>query len=761
MTNSWNPSLGINTSKTNYLQTEVDMTEATNKQIDENVKMMNAHFDSLIKMNNASLKARTQGWKELANFTTEGRKFVKWARDKADAKAALNEYYSNDPDKVKSRVLNEVDLNVNEAELDDQKTLNYTAAGEIEAIDPDTAAALKETGNGRAQSIELLGISFGQSTDFFERAKDTVQVEVEPGVWKTWNEPGGLTAIERSIISKEIDEIFISQVINSGVNRRLVDKYLLKPMLKQHKERLTLAQAESIKGTIAQETEIRNEQFATKFNHAANSSSDPASAGAIIEDYLKGFAGYHAASSGMRDKGFYLAKQELQSFILAGIRDGTIPPEAIKGALDYELTPNDGGPPRTINEYLPTFAGPIRKAVNKALNDKQQEAELALKTEQEDMVQPKLAEWRNREEPPSEQEVQKFAQEYRARFGENHPDIDNYWSKQDIDDKDIELELEDRYSKSGEIFAEDIEGITNPEMKEKWLRRVNAGGLTSDEIDERDGDIAAEVSKKTMEEDLDKAKTPKWRNINRNALRRYNEIYRKERGLGQEHETAMDIAYKAAVDYIQTDEAAIRVLRTRDETKADNINKARAAIIKDNSVIDSEDLLPGEAPELKAGLRYVKTGKGTIPQYYRSFPNINLTPYELLQRRLVATGMLKSSEAEPIPERQLDPTQQDLLLNKPSPARTNRALLDPYGVENIEELVELTGADSVEQLLEVLRENAERNNKTAGWEVSQVNIDPTLEEEHTQIVGEQPPFMRLNTLLPGVATAYVEDTYNV
>ena len=132
-----------------------------------------------------------------------------------------------------------------------------------------------------------------------------------------------------------------------------------------------------------------------------------------------------------------------------------------------------------------------------------------------------------------------------------------------------------------------------------------------------------------------------------------------------------------------------------------------------------------------------------------------------MQRRLAATGMLKSSEVEPIPERELDPVQQDLLLNKPSAARTNRAIAEEYGVENIEELVELTGLDSVEELRDLLRRNAERNNRTAGWEISQVNIDPTLEEEHTQVVGEQPPFMRLNTLLPGVATAYVEDTYNV
>ena len=77
MTNSFNPSLGVDTSKTNYLQTEVDMTEATNKQIDENVKLVDKHFDQLIKMHNDSIKANQKGWKELAQFTTAGVKFAK------------------------------------------------------------------------------------------------------------------------------------------------------------------------------------------------------------------------------------------------------------------------------------------------------------------------------------------------------------------------------------------------------------------------------------------------------------------------------------------------------------------------------------------------------------------------------------------------------------------------------------------------------------------------------------------------------------
>ena len=77
------------------------------------------------------------------------------------------------------------------------------------------------------------------------------------------------------------------------------------------------------------------------------------------------------------------------------------------------------------------------------------------------------------------------------------------------------------------------------------------------------------------------------------------------------------------------------------------------------------------------------------------------------------------------------------------------------------EVLELIGVDSIEGVLDVLRENAQRNNQLSGYEISQVNIDPALEEEHKQVVGEQSPYMRLNTMLPGVATAYVEQIYNV
>ena len=286
-----NSSLGVDTSKTNYLKTAPDLTKAVNEQIDENIKMMNNHFDSLIKMQQQSRKANREGWKEIAAFTKEGMKFAAWARDKADAKNAINNYYDRSLNKVKSRAKREAELDVNEAELDAQKRINYTAAGEIEAFDPELANALKQTGLNRAQTKELLSLAVGQSGQFFERAKSQIQAEVEPGVWKSWDEPGGLTALERSIISKEIDEVFITQLVNSGINNRLIEKYVLKPMLKQHDARLVTAQAESLKAEKEQDIAFRNKEFANNFNLLAEAYNG--GGGEAIEKYLQDYNGYH------------------------------------------------------------------------------------------------------------------------------------------------------------------------------------------------------------------------------------------------------------------------------------------------------------------------------------------------------------------------------------------------------------------------------------------------------------------------------------
>ena len=311
-----------------------------------------------------------------------------------------------------------------------------------------------------------------------------------------------------------------------------------------------------------------------------------------------------------------------------------------------------------------------------------------------------------------------------------------------------------------EIFIEDLAGITDPEMYSKWITRVSSGGLDGTLTQRKNDIITAHVSTRLWDKTLERTKTnPQYEIIESQAQDYFNNIFRSEKDLGQTTLKAYELARDATVKAINEGAFDTRDSATRDEKRAENILAAKKAIAKDSNIIYSSDPWAGEEKELESALKYITTGKGAIPQYYRQFPGINLTPYELMKTRLESTKTTKPSDIDSIPERELKPENQDLLLKKPTPARTNRVLLDD--TENIDPLLELIGIDSVEELLERLRSNAERNNQLNGTEISLVNIDPELQEEHTQVVGEQSPFMRLDTMLPGVATAYVEEIYNV
>ena len=758
-------SLGINTAATNYLETEADMTKAVNEQIDDNIKMMNNHFDQLIKISNESHNANSKVIGELAQFTKQGKYIADWAIAKADAKKSLNRYYNKD--EYQHRFKEEAETGEVEEELNQQEKINYTAAGKAENEFPELAHALATTDRSRVAQKEIFSQSIDQSEVFFERAAATLEVEVSPGVWKTWDDPG-LTSEEREIISREIDEVFITSLQDQGFNKRLMDKYLLHPMLKKHKDRLSKAAAEEAAGLKEARKQDRANKFINDFKSAYDSQTE--NPGQVIENYLNNYQGYHSASSGLKDKGFVLAKQELQTVILDGLESGELDWEWIEESLQYEIKPHDGSKPKSIEDYLVNFARPIRIAVDKAKVDAANEADRERKNLIKDAENVYRDDWQSRgpNNPPSEEEVTAAWKDILQRYGEVSNDFKNYASKQDIADIDFVENLKIRLIKNGEqLKAEDLDGISDLDLKAEWLRKISLGGLTQAEVSARDTMVLSKLLNRLQEKDADSAvSNPSYEPIMTQAKQYYIEKYLAELGQGQSREDAVRIAHQDTEDKILAGYFDTRPRVSRDQTRADNLISARAAVIKDPSIVNSSDLLIGEEEPLKAALHMITYKKGNIPGYYRELTReMKITPYEFMINRLVSTGMLKNNDTESIPERELTPAGQDLLLYKPSPSRTNRALIETTLEENNEEkvapLLELIGIDSIEGVLDVLRENAQRNNQLSGYEISQVNIDPALEEEHKQVVGEQSPYMRLNTMLPGVATAYVEQIYNV
>ena len=297
----------------------------------------------------------------------------------------------------------------------------------------------------------------------------------------------------------------------------------------------------------------------------------------------------------------------------------------------------------------------------------------------------------------------------------------------------------------------------------KWKKVVQESGMTKDQITNRDKWLDGQVTVYTEDETLDKARTnPLWIAVRQQATDIFNAKYRAERNAGQTHEVADSLAKQETAKVIKGGTLDTFPILERDEKRANDLFQMSSAISKDRNIIFGSQPLQGEELPLKEALTYYQTGRGNIPEYYRKAASFykNITPYELMMHRLITTGVLKNSDVESLPERELPPEQQDLLLNKTSPARTLRSFASDDG-EALNNLVAVSSYETPEQLTNVLRANAERNNQYSGWDISLVNIDPDVLEEHNQVVGEQSPFANLNTMLPGVATAYVEDKYNV
>ena len=60
----------------NYAETEPDLVEATNKQIDENIKDRKQFFEDNIRLYNMTMEARSKRWSDLAKLTESGKKIL-------------------------------------------------------------------------------------------------------------------------------------------------------------------------------------------------------------------------------------------------------------------------------------------------------------------------------------------------------------------------------------------------------------------------------------------------------------------------------------------------------------------------------------------------------------------------------------------------------------------------------------------------------------------------------------------------------------
>ena len=738
------------TEKYNYVDTSVDMVENVNKQIDDNIADFKDHIRQVIAINNQHYANQQRNLNKFASLLPQAADFVKFAREKAEINATYAPFFMEGGEAKLAEDNAELTADEEASNIQYQETGAVTAEIEEQFPTPNTIELFRAFANSTklSASNKALATHFARQIPmFFEQMSKEEEIQFSSGriglisTAENYNERVEASyALYRDLLQHAQNDL--------GISERHLKKYVMPSILQAHNL--------SLNKYVSDQQALQSEDFRERRKDELFDAME-VNPGEGLASWIKKYHGYHK---------FSWATGRKEAFIMLGelVKDGKLKVEDIDKLKNDIIMGNDGQP-HLIEEYWgddPHFSE-LDKIVNNARKDVAQANELDRELKEAEFKDRELDKIYEDNLPPDEEYMENLQAQHIAAFGKRAGWIDDYLTKQDIKDEDIDKELSRRYLNSEILKPADLDGITDLEMRTKWKKRIQEGGMTKEQVTNRDKWLDGQVSGYTDDKTLDKARTnPLWIAVRQQATDIFNAKYRAERNAGQTHEVAYSQAMQETTKVIKSGTLDTFPILERDEKRANDLQQSALAVSKDRNIIFSSQPLQGEEVALKEALTYYQTGRGNIPEYYRRIASFykNITPYELLKHRLVTTGVLKDSDIEPLPERELPPEQQDLLLNKTSPARTLRSL-SSIDEEALNKLVEVSSYETIEELINALRANSERNNQYSGIDISLVNIDPDLLEEHKQVVGEQSPWSNLNTMLPGVATAYVEDKYNV
>jgi hypothetical protein len=156
--------------KYNYAQTEPDLTEAVNKNIDEQIKDTQQFFKDNIELFNNSIKVRDQAFKDLASLTKDGIKMVKQYQKFKDNRNYLQNIddKANDGDYVTKWNAAKIDFQKQEAAIDKdfeiviaeaEDSINKTGSYTFEGPDGPVTIEDKDLGSWKSSLLLSKGLT--------------------------------------------------------------------------------------------------------------------------------------------------------------------------------------------------------------------------------------------------------------------------------------------------------------------------------------------------------------------------------------------------------------------------------------------------------------------------------------------------------------------------------------------------------------------------------------------------------------------------
>ena len=690
--------------KENYIDEEAidEKVKSVNANIDETQKGLDAHFNSLIRTYNhlhkrdenrpkeflAMLKQGKQTKEDLKEFQEYWGDYYDYANRLVAQKETIgNVKWAHYPGKgdfdkdVAKEIEIQPQLKATRAEAND-------FAGQLQAMgaNEDANNLIRGPGGSHENEVELIDnmkhLLIDHESSYRPMAEAGMKVPM-PGqftadglqIYKTYGEAVG--AEERRFISDTIDAWYAYKHKDIAGGRAGLWKQKFINELIDRDESRVKKELET-EGEVYKQLQLegRSKELETRINQ------DPG----FLIDYINIYKGAH-------DGRYDLARVEAFDMLVTGVEQGILDRADIQPVLDHQFLAHDSTPDKphwvTARNYWRKDSGRLLKALREQEKETSEAAKEARETEMNAQALAILKAIDSEDTPLTYKSVTDIQLDFMEKWGIRNPEelpdiVKNLPYDGMYDDQELDAQLAyNHYTLNQRIEPSDLRGIIDPDIKKKWMDIAKSQvGLTKDATTRRNSAISAEVTARTMESDVNQAKTPKWTSNYEQAVREYDAVYNGILAEGGNDLQAHKEAIAAVKDGLWKETSpGVYQWDTRGESSynvepAREVNGVVKQIAKDRSLINSTTPWKGEEPHLIDALNYLeKSRQGrevNQPFYYRQIARkIGMNPERLILNRLESTGAIKPNKNKLPEEENLSPRHQRLLL-KPSAAKTYR-----------------------------------------------------------------------------------------
>ena len=770
-----------------YADDEFNLSKAVEEDNDSLEASKNAYFDSLISAYNKQFEAQDRLPTQLLNLTKTGMQVKGQVDDFLEYEKRMNEFkkvlYKPLPEgnlpkwaKGNKRVLEHPEL------LDPDVAREDKFTAERDSIKAETITVSNDLiKNGEIEIGQEVaegpknadGISNYTLDHLYEKTKTTVLAD-EPAYWekakagltvpmpgqyhangeqiyKTYDEAANI-AEKRYIMGKIMNYYLYSNDELAGTRPGRYKRSFVMPLMERYEVRMKDAIEDMGQAHHEVQTKLRAEDLEYKVQ------TNPG----YFVDYANVYKGAH-------DGSYQLARKEAANTVARLAETGALTRGTVEQVLDTPFIPRGQSKPTTVREYWKDDASVMLKGVRNYETAEFESAKQETEAKQREWINNKIEAAHASKIPYSTDQKQLIIKDFMDTFKVSYaqvPDrLKNLYTLGSGDDQLLDYELTKRRNRGESLTAADL-AFGDPDKKEEWLRKIGADGAGIN-TSRRDSFIIGKVEAKTLNTLGEAGRGDEWRAYQDNATRAFNEAYMLAKANGATDAEAFKAGQDAVTDGLDiggTDESWSKWGGTGQTVdNAQNLGRAKAALAKDPTLLDSEEPWVGEEPHIQEAINYLQGKQTDLPVYYRNFPNVKLQPIQLMRRRLEALGLLQDGELE-LPEDNISEGLNELLV-KPSPAKTFRVFNDEEEPNDwmIEQYND--GTIEPEELRELmmlrLRDNAQNMQSTSTTDIDYRRLVELPQEDIDRFnkeVGEDlPPYLQLQNLLPEVAKVLVQD----